>query len=79
MPPSHNYCKIDFCPPKYILLGSCTGPLGKVFFTYRSAHDLSEEDLSIYTNTGHVKVFFKNDQTQFPQTGTQWLLQCLKF
>lgn len=29
MPPSHDNRKIDFWPPKYILLGSCTGPLGK--------------------------------------------------
>lgn len=71
MPPSHNYCKIDFCPPKYILLGSYTGPLGKVFCTYRSAHDLSEEGLSTYTNTSHVRGFLKNDQIQFLQTGTQ--------
>lgn len=44
MLPSHNCCKIDSAPQNYILLGSRGGPLGKVCFTHRDAHDLSEEE-----------------------------------
>lgn len=43
--------------PKYILLGSCTGPSGKVFFTHRSAH--SQVRRILYTNTCHVRIFKK--------------------